>query len=200
MRFRPTDKNAQVSVRDRLTGSISSPGAEPDGPTYDDGYRDGYQACEKRLQADIAALRQRLQLVEQRLPHELENAIASLQEQAGQTIVRMAFSLAELLVKRELDRDPLLLGIIDQALDMVPPMETPCLRLHPEDARLFTASATASLTQVEIKSDAGLRRGDVIVDCQDGFLDATMAARSAELRRLIEEQQSSGSVNDDSPA
>lgn len=187
MKFRSTDPTVKLSFRDGRDGAARQATlAAPEGPTYDDGYREGWQAREAQAVQELAALSERVQLLTDDLPEALNLALKQLEEQFHQAVCTMAFALAEVIVKREVRQATIVAEVVTDALELLSPGEQPTLRVHPEDARMLAAgAATGGLASMQIVADPALQPGDVLLTCREGFIDGTVRSRTAELQQYV---------------
>ena len=187
MRFRATDPTVELTLREGQRG-LDRPGvpAAPSGPTYDDGFSEGWRAREVQAVQELAGLGERVELLSQDLPEALNLALKQLEEQFHQAVCTMAFALAEVIIKREVRQETIVQAVMGDALALLTPGEQPVLRVHPEDARMLAEHAqTGGIASLQIVADPALQPGDVLLACRDGFVDGTVRSRISELQQYV---------------
>ncbi len=141
-----------------------------------------------RFQAELAQARTAIEAV----AVALKDAPASFARAAEAHVVALAVEMAELLVRRELTADPALVASAARAaLETLAASGKVALRVNPEDRALLAArlpELARGITdsgRLELVEDATVARGGCVAAAEGAEADATVAARIAELRRLL---------------
>lgn len=158
----------------------------------------------KDAQQEATALRE--QAVQQGLKDGREQSVASyagalqkalIAEQLNeQTIVSLAMDVARTVLDREsyLDKQ-MIRDIARKALSRVRRAQTIVLHVHHEDEAVARASlrdwlaAGAEPSVLDVIVDPNVARGSVIVECELGWIDATLDTQLAAVVRVLEEQR-----------
>ena len=118
----------------------------------------------------------------------LESAHQSLVEQARSDAVELALMMLKTLVGTtegvSVDK---LLQVAKEALVAAGPAKQVLLRVHPDEVAVLQAGAFSLLDDgaVELRGDANLNRGDVVVETEAGRIDGTRQARLDKLERSV---------------
>jgi flagellar assembly protein FliH len=108
----------------------------------------------------------------------------ALEQDVEEELVALAVQLASHLVRREIEHDPALLtaAIHDCLAALAPSARSVTLYLHPDDAALVRGQLPQqSERRFELATDAALGRGDLRVTSASSLIDASLAARCAEI-------------------
>lgn len=138
---------------------------------------------EEGLAAGKAELASRVQRLTS-LGHAFAQPFQALEQAIEDEIVALAVKLACHLVRREIERDPVLLqaAIHDCLAVLAPGVRDVTLYLNAEDATLFRSQLPP---QAELKfklaTDPALDRGDLRVASGSSLVDGTLAARCEEI-------------------
>lgn len=188
MRFKLSNSGGTpITVRDRATGQEARAEAAPDEPTYDDGYRQGWADQQQEASATILALQEQLEALGERLPKALQEVHEQLASQYCAAVTNLSFSIAESIVRHEISRATITPVVVRDALALVPPGDQPRLRLNPTEAQLFRDQPDVLPPGAPVPvPDASLQPGEAILDCQHGYLDATLATRFEQIRHTLD--------------
>lgn len=119
-------------------------------------------------------------------------------EQARADAVDLALAMVKNLVGNadgvSVDK---LLEVAREALSAAGPTKTAVLRVHPDDLALMQAAALHSGegAPVELRADAGLGKGDIVVDTPAGRVDGTRRARLDRLERSVRRSMDAGELD-----
>lgn len=118
----------------------------------------------------------------------LVKAQRSLVEQARTEAVELALVLLKNLVgaTESMSADKLL-EVAREALQAAGPATPLVMRVHPDDVAVLQESAPALLgaSNITLRGDATLKRGDIIVETEAGRIDGTLGARLERLERSV---------------
>jgi len=141
----------------------------------------------------------------EQLKTEIEVEREAFFERIEPELVRLAVSIAEKIIARQLSIHPeLIIDITRVHLQQLRERERVKARIHPEDLPLLSAAAESLLLEVDgVKDiqfidDARLQRGDVILESPAGTLDARLATKLAVISTGLDqvlEGANDGAVN-----
>lgn len=140
---------------------------------------------EESLLADQRELLARLRrLVEQAVLREEE-----IRHAYAQITVELALAIAEVVIRREIERDCELLGrLIEAALKHAPNAPVTHLLVHPDEverARQWLAQAWNGRPPIEVIGDPHIDRGSCVLGTPVGFVDARITTQLGEIRRAL---------------
>jgi len=145
------------------------------------GLREGQAAGRAQAASDLQPVLEKLAAGIQ----EIASLRPRLQREAQAELVALALAIARRILHRELSVDPAALdGLVGSALEKLAGQEICRVRLHPElEAGVRQALARAGRSGLEVRADATLERGAVLVETSRGRLDASLETQLAEIGR-----------------
>lgn len=146
------------------------------------GVREGEAAANERAARDIGAIT----AAAARSAEEMLTTRRDMRRQLEEDLVRLAVAVARRILHRELSVDPEALGgIVRAVLDRLDAREIHRIRVAPADAApLEKRIAEWNLpVRAEIRRDATLERGAIVVDIARGAVDASVATQLDEIER-----------------
>ncbi len=147
---------------------------------YESGFQQGWQNAVQQQQENRNALRKDLQAMIQRI----ESAMSLWYQKAEHGLITLAREIAEKIILEEIQLNPQKIRTIAKdALRNVSagtsvrirvnPFDLPALRANREDL----LASSAGIQQLEIVGDETLSRGSVLIECDNGIIDATVQAK-----------------------
>lgn len=140
---------------------------------YQEGYATGYHDGKTTAQTDAERIGQIL--------HDLEEAIAQLDQQVAQNVGDLSIEIARKMLTQALKIKPeLILPVVRDAMNSLPVSgHHPHLLLHPEDAVLVRSYLETDLARsgYKIIEDARIQRGGCRIENTNTEIDATMETR-----------------------
>jgi flagellar assembly protein FliH len=116
-----------------------------------------------------------------------------LAEQARSDAIEIGFLVARRILETEVRQSPeTLFALVRAAVRRAGESRRIALRVAPDDAPLLQSDAGRaaleglSSARIELVSDAGLQRGDCLVDTDFGQVDGRLGTRLSELRRAVD--------------
>lgn len=119
---------------------------------------------------------------------ELRATAAQLAEQARADSLEIGLMVARAILEREVTTNiDSLFALVKAAIRKAGEARELAVHLHPDDAARFEALPQASLSMAAIRvvPDAGLERGDVLVETAHATVDARLATRLTEVAREL---------------
>jgi flagellar assembly protein FliH len=116
-----------------------------------------------------------------------EETTRALRSELHDAAVELALQLAEALLGRELAlaEDPAA-DAVRRAVAGVPGDVPLVVRLHPDDLAVLDREVLGERTATAtVVADAGVARGDAVVETLDGFVDADLAGALARVREVL---------------
>lgn len=147
---------------------------------HEEAYRRGFEEGLAAGKAELAARAARLTALTEAFVQPLQGLDAAVEEE----LVNLAVTLAQHLVRREIERDPeTLRGAVHDCLAVLATgARDVTVHLNPDDAALLRAQAPpAGGVRYTIADDPTLARGDLRVTSGSSVVDGTLAARCAEI-------------------
>ncbi|MCS7315022.1 MAG: FliH/SctL family protein [Bryobacterales bacterium] len=143
---------------------------------YRKGAEEGFQQASSQLKPLLEGLGQTLK--------EWQQARRRLRREAERDLVQLAIAIARRILHRELQVDPeALLGLVKAALERLEGREVDRIRVHPADAGLVSSYLEqAGLRQVRLIADPQLARGSLLLETEQGTLDASVETQLEEIR------------------
>jgi flagellar assembly protein FliH len=178
--------------------------AQYNGKSFDEGYRQGWDAgIEEGRRAAQADFETRLSEERQRsiikalvqletLMGSIKKEFVHLQSQSEEILMRFALGIAELVVKRQVRLDPtIVLAQIKEALLRVVGVEHIKVRVHPSDEAMVReqrASIMAhsdALRDIVIEGDAKVEPGGCILESDSGNVDARLSTQLKKIESAL---------------
>jgi flagellar assembly protein FliH len=139
---------------------------------YAQGEKAGHEAGAKRADAMLRRMADTLK--------ELEELRQTLIRQTERQVVQLALSIAQRILRREVDVDQeLTCAMARVALDRLGDAASTRVRLNPDDHAAITASHGPAWAgrNVTIEADASINRGGCLIESPFGFVDASVEAQ-----------------------
>ncbi len=167
---------------------------------YEKAYSIGWNDCQEKmepiqndLKKSISNLEKKIdelnEIVEQtsvELPNAISSYLKELEHQLKDELCEVSYAIVEKILSREVDRDANVLSIINKALSNITQFNDVRILLNHEDFnKLNNEKADQIATGLSISSDPSLKKGDVKIECDKEFIDASIAMRFASLKELI---------------
>jgi flagellar assembly protein FliH len=139
------------------------------------GFEEGLAAGKAELTSRIARLTS--------LGQAFAQPFQALEQAVEDEIVALAVQLACHLVRREIERDPVVLqtAIHDCLAVLAPSVRDVTLYLNTEDAALFRGQLPQPELKFKLATDAALARGDLRVASGSSLVDGSLVVRCAEI-------------------
>lgn len=197
-KFRSTSSNVEIFFQDEVkeeeVGSFDSEQLEAE-------YQRGVDETTQKLQTQIDQLQQQVAQQQESFQANIDSLTSSLQshlkemdKQVLDEVCSMSFTLAELILQKEvLDKDSLE-KIIKDSLNEIHSESKITVKLSVEDFPHLEEKFTSSRT--ECISDPALNPGEAKIDHQHGYLDLSIKSRLAELKEHFKNVRSSGDKKD----
>lgn len=147
------------------------------------GYTDGQRAGEADAAAQLGAVSATLAAS----VAELAAVRGALMRRSERDLVRLALSMAERVLRREVDRDcELLVSMARVAIERLGEHVAATIHLNPVDHEAVTAAHTAELGKsVELVADPAVPRGGCLVRSTFGTIDAGIDSQVLELSNVL---------------
>lgn len=184
-RFRSTSSNVDIFFQDEVKEQEEV--SQFDQEQMQAEYQRGIEETTAKLQPQIDKLTQQVQQQQQAfqgtvdtLTSSLQKHLEELEKQVFDEVCSMSFTLAELILQKEiLDKEDVE-KIIKQSLQEIHSETKVTIKLSNEDFPHLEEKFTSSRT--ECISDPTLNSGEAKIDHQHGYLDLTLKSRIEELR------------------
>ena len=131
----------------------------------------------------------------ERIAENLQGQIAQVRVRAEEAVIRLALSIAEQVVKREVRlNNALVLQQIKEALHRVAGVEHVKIRVNPADEAVVREHRTSVLTgsdairDLVIEPDPKIEPGGCILESDSGNVDATLSTQLKKIESLFLEQ------------
>lgn len=149
---------------------------------YAEGYAKGTKAAEIEGARRLEALRARLTAT----IADVSNLRPGLMRRAERELVRLAISIAERIVRREIEADPeLLLVMARVAIDRLGERAAAVVHLHPDDYAGLTRGQDARIASLDLVADPAVPPGGCLIASAAGEIDAGIDAQIRELSREL---------------
>ena len=156
-----------------------------DPPTLD--YQSGYDQAQADMkaelehqkqayEAEIARLKQENSQITSELSNGINTYLEELEQQLKDEVIDLSFSIAELIIGRELSSHSSIELILRCLLDDILKLEGVSLRLSQADLSLIAEGDLQHLP-VEIVADHRVQKGEFLLESNQGFLDGRLDDR-----------------------
>lgn len=149
---------------------------------YQRGFGEGKNLGREQAAAEVQPVLERLS----RSLSEVSALRPRMRREAEKDLVKLAIAIARRVLHRELTIDPESIeGLIRVALDRLESRELSTVRAHPDQEaaiRKLLERFTHS-HKIDIIADKSLRPGDVVLETEHGFIDASVEAQLSEIER-----------------
>lgn len=151
------------------------------------GVEEGRRQAAAQMEASVARLA--------RAVEEIAGLKPRLRAEVEREAVELALAIARRVLRRELHVDPeAVLGLAKAAFEKAALREVTAVRLHPAHAAAIRAhlARIGAPQAIEIREDASLEPGAVLVDTVRGAIDASMETQLAEIGRGLADALAGG--------
>ncbi len=168
-------------------------------PEYREGYKIGHEECNLKAQAEIAHLKDQINILSQQIPETFSKALIEIENNVESELCNVAFQIAEIIITRELkDPQSIIQNIIKETLSPVCSYNDIKLKLSTTDATLIKKIKFDNYSpNIEILGENSLIPGDVIVESPQGIIDGKISSRIEVLREFLINKLSSESKPED---
>lgn len=158
---------------------------------YDKGFADGQQIIKDKLENEY-----KVKLKEKY--NELNDLMASLNNGAEQlksnfekVAIEIAFNLAEIVVKREIERESIINKVLEKSLNKVIGANDIIVKLNPKDYDTIIADgktfiAQDSFSHIKFDKDERIELGGCYIESEIGNADGRISSQINELKRKLE--------------
>jgi len=147
---------------------------------YAQGERSGLDAAARQGEASLRRLAETIE--------EMASMRADLLRRSERELVRLAVSIAERVIRREITLDPSLVAAMAKvAVEQLGDRASATIRLHPNDHAAFmvAANGTPFPGPVEIVPDPAVTRGGCVVRSDFGQMDLDVSSQVLEISRAL---------------
>lgn len=124
----------------------------------------------------------------------IENLYGDLWRVNEAALIKLTIHVAEKVIFRELSTSPdLILEAFKSALDQLDRQHQAVFRLHPDDKTLLESvrgealQNVTGLMKISFEEDAGLSRGDLVMETDSGRLDGTLKRRMEAVFKAVDD-------------
>ncbi len=169
---------------------------------YQRGWRDGVASAESRFEDRLTEARQDAAADAGRetaarfdgFIETLQVQVGDIQRRSEEAVIRLALSIAEQIVKRELRLDQsLVLQQVREAIQRVVGVDRIKIRVHPADEaflrehRSTIVAGADSIRELVIEGDGKIEQGGCILESESGNVDARIATQLKKIETLFVE-------------
>lgn len=149
-----------------------------------EGRLEGRQEGWERARRELAPLLQALQEALEELRSLRERIVRRVEGE----LVELALAIAQLVVRRELDRSGVPPALVRDALEALPRGGEVVLRLNPTDLEVLRGMGEGMLQGVRVEEDPTVPRGGCVVEGELGRVDARPEVQMEEIARRLRER------------
>lgn len=158
---------------------------------YDKGFDDGQKLLREKLENEY-----KLKLAEKY--NELNELIASINEGASQLkksfdklVIEMAFTLSEIVIKHEIDKESIIKQVLEKSLYKVLGANDIIVKLNPKDYDSIIIDGNSdimvdSFSHIKFDKDERIELGGCYIESEIGNADGRISAQLVELKRKLE--------------
>jgi len=162
---------------------------------YAQGERSGLEAAARQGEASLRRLAETID--------EMGSLRADLLRRSERELVRLAVSIAERVIRREITLDPNLVAALAKvAIERIGDNASTEIRVHPADHTAFitAANGTPFPASVQIVPDPGVTRGGCVVKSDFGQRDLDVTSQIVEISRSLLGPESAAAAPTGTPA
>lgn len=198
-KFRSTSSNVDIFFQDEI--KEESEETEFNAEQLEAEYQRGVAETRQTLQPQVDQLKAQVAQQQEEYQNNIDTLTASLQTHIGEMekelfdeVCNMSFTLAELILQKEVINKDDLAKVIKQSLNEIHSETKVTIKLSKDDFQSLEEKFTSSRT--ECISDPTLNPGEAKIDHQHGYLDLSLKSRISELKEHFNNVRSSGEVKD----
>lgn len=148
----------------------------------------------KKAEAEVKKIKEQKALECKALLESLRRAGQDVWRSHRQDLVLLVQVMVEkvLAVELEANRRESLASLLDQAVDVMDAKRRVVVTVHPRDADLMEelleqAKTGGGLENCKVKTDEGIEPGGLLLECDHGMVDNTIASRKASLNAVLDQ-------------
>ena len=198
-RFRSVSSDVEVFFKGEEPLADGTPQLAHTEDELEQAYQRGVEEGQQPLKEEIDSLQQQLveanaQLAEQtvKITRSFSETLKNTEQQFIDSSSSMCFSLAELIIGRELKEKEVLKNMILDLLNNIQSSREITIKLSPQDCALMAPELEGR--GINCHPDGQLSAGDMLVEQESGFWDATLKTR---LDTLKEEFKNAAHADDE---
>jgi len=199
MSFVSTAGSGSVIISDRKTGevpSIDEIHEKEAQAAIQSAYQQGWNECEKQMRSELQELTEKLNTIVSEIPDSLSAYFQELEEQMRKETGDLAFKIAKIILKREIDNEESLKGVISEVLTPLISTNGVKLYLNPSVVELIKSGKGPEVpAEIEVMPNPGLSFGEAVVDSSQGIVDGTLEGRIMTLNEKFNKYLSGNSEN-----
>ncbi len=145
------------------------------------------EAAEKRLQAQLEAMRQAQQKLWTQFHAEMGKTLRELEADIKHQLIGMTIRTAEILLCHKLPDAEMLRNIMQEVLSPISDLQGVRVRVAKGTLHLLTGDADIPLQHpgIECVEDPELKTGDVVVESRNGIFDGRLRLRLEQLAEAL---------------
>jgi flagellar assembly protein FliH len=158
---------------------------------YTNGFTEGQKAVKEKVEREFNE-----KLLKKY--SELNNVISDLNDKAAQfdtqfdeLVMKVAFVLAETILKRQIERESIIKEVLDESLKKVLGANEIIVRLNPKDYESIIVDGKSfqmkdSFSQIKFEQDDRIELGGCFIESEIGNADGRISSQLNELKRKLE--------------
>ena len=121
-----------------------------------------------------------------------EEKIEEYENSFSEIVIKLAGRIAKKIIKREVESEPIIKEIIDDALSQVIAADKIIIRVNPDDYDLLESEENhhkeIRFNKIKFESDASIEKGGCIVETEIGNVDARISSQITEITKKLEQK------------
>lgn len=158
---------------------------------YEHGYSEGQKSAQEKLEKEYSEKLLKKFGEMQIIFDEIDGKMAAYGDNFERMIVNLALSVAEKIVKREINRDTVIGEVLHEALRRVIGANRIIVKINPADLEILNSESNQlfsddSFSKIKFEPDKKIEQGGCLVETEIGSVDARISSQVNEIKRNLE--------------
>jgi flagellar assembly protein FliH len=158
---------------------------------YTKGFEEGQNAVKEKIEREFNERLLKKYSELNNLISDLNDHSVQVETQFEQLVMTVGFTLAESILKREIERQSIFKDVLDESLKKVLGANEIIVRLHPKDYESIVADGKSfqmkdSFSQIKFEKDDRIELGGCFIESEIGNADGRISSQLNELKRKID--------------
>jgi flagellar biosynthesis/type III secretory pathway protein FliH len=158
---------------------------------YTKGFNDGQKAVKEKVEQEFNEKLLRKYGELNNIMADLNDKSIQLDTQFEELVMNASFILAEAILKRQIEKESIIKGVLDESLRKVLGANEIIVRLNPKDYESIIVEGKAfqmkdSFSQIKFEQDDRIELGGCFIESEIGNADGRISSQLNELRKKLE--------------
>ncbi len=159
---------------------------------YERGFNEGYARGSEEAESQYVEILDEKNQEFYSILKAFEEKIEEYENSFSEIVIKLAGRIAKKIIKREVESEPIIKEIIDDALSQVIAADKIIIRVNPDDYNLLENEENhhkeIRFNKIKFEPDASIEKGGCIVETEIGNVDARISSQITEIMKKLEQK------------